>query len=422
MRKRRMVAISGVALALGCSGTVLPSAEAAPRWPKYAQVAGAWIDQTESIARVTIRSEQTAYVGRGWFKLKSRGGFTFNCSSVEGIEFGRLNPKNNYLIPTASKRVAELYCDGSVITGKIEGTTKGIAYGMSAETNPVTVLGNYDVIGSVDVNGKTTSPTSTFVKSTDTAKPSRPAMPNLPSQRVWAAEFNRSKTQDLAGWYVANNSTYGVGGGSTNIMRSDNRNVRVENGSLVIQSRRERPSGATKYQPFSSGYATSPYLLDLSVPGRLDARINPGLTPGRSKGKWPGVWLRNRGSQEFDITEMVGTSQSTRSRSTHWQATAHVDTAHMDRRKRAFAADYAGSSNAFHVWSTIWDGRGNIKVYCDGLLSANFQVSLNSWMRLFRGEFQIRVDQFVQGSGPGPVDGNTEFRTGFQVDYFRYYV
>jgi len=339
--------------------------------------------------------------------------FILDCASVHEVRYRVDGPT------PLSQHAEDSYCDGTTISVEMD-TSPNTNYGVIVRTYPAARRGKLTVDGTISAL-TTRHLTATLQKKSSPISPRIASPPHLTSL-AWAAEFDGDKHSDLFGWKVANNSVYGAGGGSTNIMRSDDRNVRVEDGRLTIQAHRETPSAATNGQPFSSGYLTSGYVLDFSKPGRLDARINPNLTPARSKGKWPGLWLRNRGSQELDVTEMIGTSASTVDLSNHWQSAAHFDTTHKDKRRHLSPSVFEGSPNSYHLWSTIWDGDGNIWIFCDGNQAAHYSVWRDAWVAGFVGMFQIRLDEFIQGVGPGPVDNDTEFETGFQVDYLRYFV
>jgi len=324
--------------------------------------------------------------------------------------------------------VSSLYCDGRVATAKISDIKAGSVYGFRVATDSLRTLGRKKFSGAVQLNGQSAAPKAALKKTvkTGSATPitaARVESPIAPSgmKLTWHEEFNKGSKSDLENWDVSNMTTYGAGGHSTNVMLSSPENVRVQNGSLHIQSHPVRRNKSTLYQPFSSGYLTTGYVLNLSKPGRLDAWIRPNLIAGRSKGKWPGLWLRNRGKQELDITEMVGTSPATKSRSNQYQVTAHLDTTHVDNTSRSFLRSYVGTPTQFHLWTTSWDGRGNITVSCDGVVAARFTTAETPWMKRFRGAFQIRLDQFMQGNMPGPVDEHTSYGTAFEVGFLRYY-
>lgn len=419
-RKRIARAVAIVALAIVAVPARGP-VNAASGWPANANIVVSWRDPHQTIASVDIRSERTKNAGAGWFKLKSGGDFTFNCNTIHGREFEK---KGDRLVATHTMPVSKLYCDGMVITARIAGLRAGAVYGLAVTTDPMHNTGTRSISGTAQVTQRRQTAIRTIVKSVNSGAadidfPS--AYNGGPRKLTWSAEFQRDSKHDLAVWHVSNNTTYGAAGGSTNVMRAGESNVRVEDNRLRIQSRKIKPTPSTLWKPFSSGYLTSDYLLDLSKPGRLDAKIKPNLVAGTSKGKWPGLWLRNRGRQELDITEMIGTSRATAERSNQFQTTAHVDTTGHDPRKVGQVHSFAGTSTQFHLWSTVWDGRGDIKVSCDGVIVAMLLVRDTPWMGRFTGGFQIRLDQFVQGAMPGPVDASTTFDDAFEVAYLRYY-
>ena len=122
---------------------------------------------------------------------------------------------------------------------------------------------------------------------------------------VWSDEFDGTElNMDNWAFQLGTGSQYGLRGwGNYELQYYTNRteNVRVENGNLVIEVRRENFGGMR----YTSGRITTRGLHDFTY-GRIEARIS---LPGGS-GTWPAFWTMGHGSWpqagEIDIMEHVG--------------------------------------------------------------------------------------------------------------------
>ena len=79
-----------------------------------------------------------------------------------------------------------------------------------------------------------------------------PHFPTVKSRQklVWADEFN-GDSLDYSKWGVEENA-YGGGNNEQQIYRWDKKNLRVENGNLVIEAHKDNPNVAGTTRPYSS--------------------------------------------------------------------------------------------------------------------------------------------------------------------------
>jgi len=135
-----------------------------------------------------------------------------------------------------------------------------------------------------------------------------PAMAESPfNALVWSDEFD-GKILDYSKWECEVNA-FGGGNQELQIYTDRKENVRVENGSLVLESRKDNAGIAGTVREFSSGRIRSKHRGDWKY-GRFDIRAK--LPAGQ--GLWPAIWLLPTdeaygswaSSGEIDIVEFRG--------------------------------------------------------------------------------------------------------------------
>ncbi|NLH16456.1 MAG: DUF3472 domain-containing protein [Phycisphaerae bacterium] len=196
-------------------------------------------------------------------------------------------------------------------------------------------------------------PAEAFSQPTDLPVPSS-AAPAFPQQiqrgdetwkLVWNDEFDRNGRPDPAKWgyekgFVRNNE-------KQYYTQDRPENARVENGNLVIESRKEQ---------FDKGEYTSASLITRGkaewVYGRIEVRAK--LPTGR--GTWPAIWMlgvnRSIGwpaCGEIDIMENVGFDPDVIHANIHTKAYNHVKKTNKGNRITA-KAPY----NDFHIYAIDW--------------------------------------------------------------------
>ena len=242
---------------------------------------------------------------------------------------------------------------------------------------------------------------------------------DLPYQLVWSDEFDGT-TLDLTKW------SYEVGGGGFGNQEKEyytNRtdNIRLENGSLVIDAKKEAYNGNS----YTSARINSKAKASFTY-GKIEARIS--LPAG--KGTWPAFWMLGTTSSwplcgEIDIMEHIGsqptmtshavhTSQKNGSKGNNWYTRKYLD----------------GMENNYHTYGIEWekaysDGDDNISFFIDGVKTTTlWQQHVNStavdWP--FNKNFFIILNLAIGGTMGGTID-DAIFNNPVQmkVDYVRVY-
>ncbi|MDN4525066.1 carbohydrate binding domain-containing protein [Fictibacillus fluitans] len=239
---------------------------------------------------------------------------------------------------------------------------------------------------------------------------------------VWQDEFN-DKVIDEKKW----NFVQGGGGyGNNELQHYTNRpeNARLENGSLVIEARKESFGG----NDYTSAKLTTQNKGDWTY-GRYEIRAK--LPKGQ--GMWPAIWMMPTdydlysgwpASGEIDIMEMLGHAPNQVHGTLHygmpWKYTGQDYT--LPEGVKDFSEDY-------HTFTLDWEP-GEISWYVDGILYAkqNDWYSKNenaaapyTYPAPFDRDFYMQLNLAVGGNWPGYPDQSTEFPNRMLVDYVRVY-
>lgn len=166
---------------------------------------------------------------------------------------------------------------------------------------------------------------------------------------VWADEFDYNGIPDPARW------RYDVGGGGwgNNELQfyTERRpeNARVENGTLIIEARKEAFQG----REYTSARLLSTGQNSAWQYGRIEVRAK--VPSGR--GTWPAIWMLPRENRyggwprsgEIDIMEHVGFNPDVIHGTVHTQAYNH-----MRRTERGGSIPVPTARSAFHVYAVEW--------------------------------------------------------------------
>ena len=128
-----------------------------------------------------------------------------------------------------------------------------------------------------------------------------------PWKLVWSDEFNGDKL-DYSKWGVEVNA-FGGGNNELQIYSDRPENVRVENGHLILEARKDNPAMQGAQRKYSSGRVRTKHRGDWRF-ARVEVRAK--LPAGR--GLWPAIWMLPTAdaygtwaaSGEIDIMELVG--------------------------------------------------------------------------------------------------------------------
>ncbi|MGG7605482.1 glycoside hydrolase family 16 protein [Massilia sp. BKSP1R2A-1] len=229
---------------------------------------------------------------------------------------------------------------------------------------------------------------------------------------AWSDEFDGA-TLDRAKWLP---EAGGHGWGNAELQHYTDRpeNLRVENGMLVIEARREAYGG----NAYTSARIKTAGLME-QMHGRFEARIR---VP-QGQGIWPAFWMLGADigkigwprSGEIDIMENIG---------------KEPDIVHGTVHGSGYSGDkaYGGPSRLekgkyaddFHVFAVEWEA-GEIRWYRDGVHFHTARPDLVKGEWVFERPFFMLLNLAVGGYWPGNPDGTTVLPQRMLVDWVRVY-
>ena len=232
---------------------------------------------------------------------------------------------------------------------------------------------------------------------------------------VWNDEFNYTGLPDKTKW---NYDVGGDGWGNNELQyyTADRlENARVENGHLVIETRKEDWQGKN----YTSARLVTKSKGDWTY-GRIEvqARLPKGL------GSWPAIWmlgsitpLKWPDDGEIDIMENVGYDQGKIHASIHTRDYNHV----INTQKTAII-DIPDCSEKFHLYALDWT-KDTIKISVDDHIYFSFgneHKGKGTWQ--FDSPFHLLLNIAVGGNWGGQkgVDDRV-FPMKMEIDYVRVY-
>ena len=237
---------------------------------------------------------------------------------------------------------------------------------------------------------------------------------------VWHDEFDGDKL-DYTKWESEVNA-FGGGNEELQIYTDRKENVRVENGCLILEARRDNAGVSGTEREFSSGRVRTKHRGDWKY-GRIEVRAKM----PKGNGMWPAIWMlptddRYGGwaaSGEIDIVEMKGEDPDTVHGTLHygaqWPQNKYTgDEFHLT--KGTFADD-------FHTFAVEWC-EGKIEWFIDGKhyqTQTEWESSGGSFPAPFDQKFHLLLNIAVGGHFVSPPDETTEFPQQMKVDYVRVY-
>lgn len=219
------------------------------------------------------------------------------------------------------------------------------------------------------------------------------------------------------------------------------RNVKTENGELVLRSWKEEDTSISDGKPYSTSRSITTRESCNFTYGYLEMRAKVPF----GKGCWPSFWTNQRGDMraegqdwmsEIDIFEVFGSKNSLVPNIHKWYGEAK-DNYHVqldDTRKKAYTfADYENLSNEYHTYGFYWDEEKMVfsvdgKDYCTIDITAETGDFGNyKGMEGFHTPNYIILNNFLftpEGSWTptgAMVDDTMEYPVTYCVDYMRLY-
>ncbi|MEO1616155.1 MAG: glycoside hydrolase family 16 protein [Planctomycetota bacterium] len=242
----------------------------------------------------------------------------------------------------------------------------------------------------------------------------------MPSTLVWQDEFE-GNSLDYSKWGVEQNA---FGGGNNELQLYTDRkdNVRVENGHLIIEARRDAPNVMGATREYSSGRIRTKHRGDWKY-GKIEVRAK--LPKG--DGMWPAIWMLptdNKygswaSSGEIDIMEMKGSIPNEVLGTLHYGGQWPKNKYSGD----SYKLQKGDFSEDFHTFSVVWT-EGRIDWYVDG---EHYQ-SQTEWTSAggefpapFDQRFHIVLNLAVGGHLVKAPDPKDTFPKQMLIDYVRVY-
>ncbi len=255
--------------------------------------------------------------------------------------------------------------------------------------------------------------------------PTTPTTPNTPTtptdtakKLVWSDEFDKGTLPDTTKWaYNIGTGSNGWGNNESEYYTKDSTNARIENGSLIIEARKESKGGKnyTSARLLTQGKASWTY-------GRLEIRAK--LPKGI--GSWPAIWMLGSNFEgpgavgwpacgEIDIMEHTGKELGAISFS------AHSKLLNWTLGTQKTYKTNIDNVDAFHVYSIDWT-KDMIKFYVDGVLYYNVPNDgrgVDAYP--FVAPQFLLLNLAVGGNFAGNSVDDSIFPIRMEVDYVRVY-
>ncbi|MFM7021932.1 MAG: family 16 glycosylhydrolase [Flavobacteriales bacterium] len=232
---------------------------------------------------------------------------------------------------------------------------------------------------------------------------------------VWADEFDQDGLLDNSKW----NYQLGGGGWGNNELQyytARSENVRIENGNLIIEARKEVYKGSQ----YTSARINSKYAITY---GRVEMRAQ--LPHGR--GTWAAMWMMPNQSSygnggwpdngEIDIMEYVGHDSNVVHASLHSHNFNWKNSNVKTNWKKL-----SGLETGFHTYALEWDSL-KMDFYVDNIKYLSVTNDGSGWQSWpYNKDFHLILNLAVGGSWGGEkgVD-NTIFPAQYKIDYVRMY-
>jgi len=242
-----------------------------------------------------------------------------------------------------------------------------------------------------------------------------------PTKLIWSDEFNTPGAPDNSKWnYDMGDGCPDVCGWGNNEQEyytNDPKNVRIENGNLVIEAHKESKGG----KPYTSTRIVSKFKGDWLY-GRIEVKAK--LPKGR--GTWPAIWMLSTDwkyggwpeSGEIDIMEHVGYDPGVIHGTIHTDKYNHVKQTQLEGKITVNDAQ-----EAFHIYAVNWS-KDKMDFFVDDKLyhtvNRNPLDDFRGWP--FDQRFHLIMNVAVGGNWGGAkgIDDSI-WPQRMEVDYVRVY-
>jgi beta-glucanase (GH16 family) len=250
---------------------------------------------------------------------------------------------------------------------------------------------------------------------------------------IWSDEFDGPElNQENWEYMLGDGTNYGLpsgwGNNESQYYTDEEKNIRIEDGELVITAIK----GSYRGKTFTSARLRSKDLVDVLY-GRIEARIK---FPG-GNGIWPAFWMLPTdnayggwaASGEIDIIEMFGSQPHKAVGTIHqggtWPNNSYRNGMHRVEGDIPFTDDY-------HVYAVEWEP-DEIRWYVDDVMYTS--APSDEWFVLNRAgddilenvrapfdqRFHMLLNLAINGSEIKDVDETTPLPAEMYVDYVRIY-
>lgn len=258
-----------------------------------------------------------------------------------------------------------------------------------------------------------------------------------PWRLVWADEFDQGSVPNSAAWnyeegFVRNRELQYY-------TKERPENVRLENGLLVLEGRKERFPNA-RYRAGASDWQRAPEFAEytsgsINTAGKVAwqyGRIEVRAKLPAGKGTWPAIWMigdrkdnpKWRGwpfCGEIDIMEHVGKNPTNIHGTCHW-GVDDTERKHRSKGGHTLNHDPQNTYGEFHIYAIEWD-KDKIDFFYDDLKYFTFdiaQADMPDGSNPFRQKYFLLLNLALGGSWGGEMDDSI-LPARYEIDYVRVY-
>ncbi|MEK4046924.1 carbohydrate binding domain-containing protein [Paenibacillus sp. FSL H8-0048] len=255
-----------------------------------------------------------------------------------------------------------------------------------------------------------------------------PAPTSDPWSLVWNDEFDDNVidpakwTYDLGDGTVVGNP--GWGNNELEYYTNDPKNVKEQDGKLIITARKE-PMGGKPY--------TSTRIKTNGLYSKMYGKFEIRAKAPAGKGLWPAIWMLPENyvygnwaaSGELDIMEGWGSRPNVVAGTIHY-GSQWPDNVYSGKE---YVLPGGSTIEEFHTYSIEWEP-GEIRWYVDGVLfstkndwysKSSGQPAVNAYPAPFNQKFHLLMNLAVGGNFDGNPTEETVFPSSMEIDYVRIY-